>query len=500
MHMKPSMFVLLPIVVLLMNACAIGASENDYYKIVSFPIPNEIVLEVGGILPLKDGRAMVCSRRGEVYIVEGAYGDAAQVKFEQWTFGLAQPLGLLEHGGWIYTAQRGELTRMKDSDGDGRGDVFETVCDDWEISGNYHEYAFGPAMDKDGFLWVTLNKPFGGEPYGRAHWRGWAVRIDPKTGRMHAMCSGLRSPAGVEASPDGEIFYTDNQGEWCNASKLSHLAFGDFHGHPHGLPTTQLDSVPSALKKPLPGDVPSGQYMKDLHKTIPNFKMPAVWFPYDKMGKSPSGMAWDTTGGKFGPFAGQVFVGDQHHAWVMRVFLEKVDGHWQGACFRFRQGFQCGLIRLRFGNDPSSGKPVMFAGGSNRGWGGRGNKPFSFERLEWTGEVPFEIHQMRARPYGFDLTFTQPVDRKAAGDAASYRMESYTYKLESGYGGPEADKQNVAIKKALVLEDGKTVRLMIEPLRAGYVHELHATGVRNSAGEPLLHPEAYYTLVNIPNN
>ena len=36
----------------------------------------------------------------------------------------------------IYTAQRGELTRMKDSDGDGSADTYETVCDAGDISGN----------------------------------------------------------------------------------------------------------------------------------------------------------------------------------------------------------------------------------------------------------------------------------------------------------------------------------------------------------------------------
>lgn len=475
-----------------------AASEDDYYKIASFPVPQDIVLETSGIIPMKGDRIMVCTRRGEVYIVEGAYGDPAKVKFKRWTFGLQQPLGLLELDGWIYTAQRGELTRMKDSDGDDVADTFETVSDDWAISGNYHEYNFGPRKDKDGKLWVTLNKPFGGEPYGKALWRGWAVRVDPKTGKMEAMCSGLRSPAGVESSPLGEIFYTDNQGEWCNASKLSHLEFGDYHGHPHGLDTTKLDAVPKELKKPGPGDVPSGDYMKDLHKKIPNFKMPAVWFPYDKMGKSPSGMAWDTSKGKFGPFSGQLFVADQHHAWVMRVYLEKVGGRYQGAAFKFREGFQTGLIRIHFGNDPTSGKPVMFAGGSNRGWGGRGSKPYNLERLVWTGKVPFEVHEMHAKPDGFELTFTQPIDAKTATDVASYKMESYTYKLESRYGGPEADKAPVEITKAVIGKDGKSVRLSVKPLRAGYVHELHLDGVKNKAGDGLLHGQAYYTLVNIP--
>ena len=68
----------------------------------------------------------------------------------------------------------------------------------------------------------------------------------------------------------------------------------------------------------------------------------------------------------------------------------------------------------------------MFAGGTNRGWGSRGTKPFAVERMYWTGKVPFEVHQMRSKHDGFELTFTRPLDAAAAGKLASYRMTSYT--------------------------------------------------------------------------
>ena len=465
------------------------SAEDEFYKIDTFPDRGNR-LEVGALTKLTDGTIMLATRTGDVLIVEGAYGDDPdKVVYKKYARGLAQPLGLLEHKGWIYSAQRGELTKMKDSDGDGRADRFLTVCDDWQISGNYHEYNFGPRLDKDGKLWVTLNKPFGGQPYGRAHWRGWAVRVDPESGQMEPMATGLRSPAGVESSPEGDIFYTDNQGEWCNASKLSHLNHGEFHGHPHGLPTIGQAGEPfSKIQSPK-----SGTYMKDLHETVPQFKMPAVWFPYNKMGKSPSGMCWDTSGGEFGPFAGQLFVADQHHASVMRVCLEKIDGHWQGACMRFREGFQCGIIRIALGKDAS-----MFVGMSNAGWGGRGNKPYGLQRLRWTGKVPLELHTMKALGDGFLLTFTKPLDAAEASKPENYKMKSYTYRLESRYGGPEADTQEVAVKAVELGDEGKTVRLKLGEMRAGYVHELLMENIAGQNGAKLLHAEAYYTLVKIP--
>jgi glucose/arabinose dehydrogenase len=469
---------------------AAAPRESDYYSIETFPTETT-PMEVSGMMLRSDGRMMVATRLGDIFIVEGAYGDPSQVRFHRWASGLAQPLGLLEHEGWIYCAQRGELTRLKDVDGDGQCDVFETVCDDWQISGNYHEYNFGPRLDREGYLWVTLNKPFGEGPYGQADWRGWAVRVDPKTGTMQPMSVGLRSPAGIETSPWGDMFYTDNQGEWCNASKLSVLEFGDYHGHPWGLASQQKAGAPfDGMPQPI-----SGTWMKDMHKQIPQFKMPAVWFPYDKMGNSPSGMKWDLTEGRFGPFAGQLFVGDQHHSWIMRVCLEKVEGHWQGACFNFIENFQSGIIRLAFGKDSS-----LFVGMSNAGWGSRGNSLWGLQRVRWTGKTPFEIERMSARPDGFELTFTQPADAAAAANPLNYKMESYTYRLESRYGGPEDDKKNVQILSATVLDGGKRVRLIIDPIRAGYVHELHLSNIPAADGTGLLHSVGYYSLINIPKN
>ena len=77
-------------------------------------------------------------------------------------------------------------------------------------------------------------------------------------------------------------------------------------------------------------------------------------------------------------------------------------------------------------------------------------------------------------------------------------MTSYTYRLSSNYGGPEDDMAPVKITDVQVAADGLSAMLTCEGLRPGYVHELHLPGVRSTDATPLLHPVAYYTLVNIP--
>jgi hypothetical protein len=228
-------------------------------------------------------------------------------------------------------------------------------------------------------------------------------------------------------------------------------------------------------------------------KKIPQLNPTCVMFPYGKMGQSAAGIGCDLSGGKFGPFEKQLFVGDQTHSTVMRVFLEKINGHYQGACFPFRQGFSSGIVPVRFGKDGS-----LIAGGTARGWGSRGNKQFSIERLAWMGKVPFEIQEMRAKADGFELVFTQPVDPATAGKAESYVLKTFTYIYQAAYGSPEVDPTTPTITKVEVGKDNKSVRLVVDGLQEGHIHDLAAAGVRSAEGKPLLHPQAYYTLNYIP--
>jgi hypothetical protein len=228
-------------------------------------------------------------------------------------------------------------------------------------------------------------------------------------------------------------------------------------------------------------------------KRIPQLVPPAVVFPYKKMGQSASAVMPDRSAGKFGPFAGQLFVADYTLSLVMRVDLEKVNGVYQGACFPFRQGFATGIIGGTLSLDGQ-----MFVGGSNRGWPSRGLSPWALQRLDWTGQVPFEVKEMRARADGFELHFTAPVDAKSASDSASYTLETFTHIYHADYGSPEVEQADQTIRSAAVSGDGSTVRLVVDKLVPGHIHELHLPGVRDRSHQPLLHDVAYYTLNQVP--
>ena len=465
--------------------------EEDYYRISAFEPPAGVVLEAGAIDFPEENRLLVSTRRGEIWSVANPYAKdpAKESKWTRFAHGLHEVLGLAHKDGWVYAVQRGELTRMKDTNGDGKADVFETVNMDWEINGDYHEYAFGSKFDKEGNLWIVLclTGSFGSD----CKYRGWCVRVNTE-GKMTPTTSGIRSPGGIGFNSAGDVFYTDNQGPWNGTCSMKHLVPGSFQGHPDG--NKWYDQAPESVvmgKKP---ETPkSGSRMMVEAARIPELIPPAVYFPYNKMGQSASGLDYDRSEGKFGPFAGQMFVNDQTHSTLMRVVLEKVNGRYQGACIPFKKGFGSGNVPVMI-----TDKGSAFVGGTNRGWGSRGPKNFAFERLDWSGKVPFEIHEIHARPDGFELTFTHPVDPKTAGDVKSYQASTFCYIYQASYGSPEVDHTKATVTSATVGPDGKSVRLVIDKLVPGHIHELHADGVRSAEGLPILHPEAWYTLNYLP--
>lgn len=285
------------------------------------------------------------------------------------------------------------------------------------------------------------------------------------------------------------MFYTDQQGNWVGTNTLHHMRRGAFFHHPDALASMDLPGSPIQGIESIPGGLPFPEAVQRLEALQP----PAVWFPYKKVGQSATDIMLDDSGGRFGPFDGQLFVGEFTLSSMHRVFLERVGGEYQGACFPFREGFASAVIRLVQGRDGS-----VFAGLSNRGWSSLGTASYGLQRLIWTGRVPFEIQEMRARPDGFELLMTRPVDRTSAEALTGWSMNSYTYRYHATYGSDEINRRNVKIERVTVSEDRKRVRLHVAGLRPMYVHELHADGLRSETGDPLWHSRAYYTLNRIP--
>ncbi len=463
-----------------------AAKESAFYAIKDVPIPDDVILEVGGLAFTDDDQLGVATRHGEIWMIDRPY--SAQPKYNLFASGLHEPLWLSYRNGAFYTTQRSELTKLTDTDHDGSADLYQTIYS-WPLSGNYHEYSYGPLFLPNGDMLVTLNLSWIGHGASLRKWRGWMLKIT-EDGKMEPFATGLRSPAGFGVNAEGDIFYAENQGDWIGSGRITHLEKGDFAGNPEGLRWSGEPNSPLNLKMDMIPD--SVGLMYDFAKEIPSLKIPTVWFPHTIMGISTSAIL-SIDNDVFGPFKGQLLVGDQGHSKVMRVFLEKVNGEYQGACFPFREGFSSGILRMAWGSDHS-----LFVGMTSRGWASTGPEDYGLQRLMYNNKMPFEMKAIRATSNGFEIEYTQPVDPKTASNASAYQVTGFTYSYHSSYGSPIINQEGCAIVKAEVMDGNRKVRLYVSGLREGYIHELKAPGVKSLQGNALLHKVAYYTLNNLP--
>ncbi len=456
----------------------------------------EQLFEPTGIAVAKDGTIVLATRTAGIW----------RIRDGQWSFfaeGIYESLGVViedDKGDVIVIAQKPELTRLRDTNGDGRADDFETVCDDFGFHGNYHEYTHGPVRDAEGNYYFLLNLSHaqnelkaswkaGGKFMGSmGGYRGWACRVTPE-GKFEPYAMGLRSPAGIGVAPDGRIWYAENQGEYVGSSKLVPLEQGKFYGHMSGLVS-------------LPGMSPDAKELAyDLWKD--KLRKGAVWLPHGIVANSPGSPAWDLTGGKFGPFDGQMFMGDQTLSQLFRLVTEIVDGQDQGAVIPFAKGLASGIMRPVFLPDGS-----LLLGQTGRGWGARGGSPSGLQRVSYDGKtVPADIQTISATPTGFEMQFTRPLAAGVTEDALvdALSSESWFYTNFPDYGSPEHDKREETIAGVKIADDRTSMKISLAGFGEGEkwidrVYHLKMKDAPSVFGDAPAWKilEAYYTVRAIP--
>ena len=460
--------------------------EREYYPIVNIPLPPETVIEAGAFAVLPDQRMAVGTRHGEIYLIDGVDAAKPTPSFHRFATGMDEIFGLVWKDNAFRVTQSCELTRVSDSNNDGVADRFETISDSWGYA-NYHEYAFGSKPNKDGSQYVALG--LSESYYSHALNRGFIMKVAPD-GQTTAFASGLRSPGGIGFDEHGSLFYVESQGPWNCSCSLKAVSPNSFHGHPASFEwykqAPELGPVPETPK--------SGTRIATEKNRVKQLVPYAVIFPYIRMGRSITAFSVNQTQGKFGPFENQMFLGDYTLSILMRATTEQINGVWQGACYPFREGLSTGILNVEF---TPGGK--LLCGGTNRGWPVRGIKPYALERLEWSGKMPFEINRVTIEPDGFKFTFTKPVDPATGSLTESYVIKAFTHPYHGGYGGPEIEEHQPAVKAVSLADDGLSATITLEKLDRGFVYELDLVRLRSRDQDELLHRNAFYTVNEIPS-
>jgi len=482
------------------------STRAESYRVESISFPHWVAPEVGDVDFTPDGEIVVALRRHGVLMATPTADPTAFNWRAFSTDSLHNSCGLqVISRSEILISQMAELTRLTDTDGDGIADLYENVADDWGVSGNYHETnALTPDGDGGWYLAIGTASHNGptfyhtrgefsdqgrnGRNFAAVPWKGWIVHADAN-GKITPFAKGFRAHNGIMIDPQGRMFATDNQGDWRGTSPLYHIEKDNFYGHPSSLVWDE-EFMRNISDDPL-------QYYIDNWDQYEKDRTPAaVEFPHGFMCNSPSEPIVDTTNGAFGPFAGQMIVGDIAGDRLIRVMLEEVDGVVQGACVKFVEGgLGGGNNRLAFSPDGTA----LYVGQTVRGWSGR-NTAEGMKRITFTGETPFEVKTVSLRDDGFVVSFTKPLDPAAAADRSNYSAKSYWYKSHHPYGSPPLDETELDIQSVQVSPDRLSVRLHVSGLQPKRIAELNfADTLTAQDGSSIGFGQVCYTIRRLPD-
>ena len=452
------------------------------YSVETIATPPKTGFDVTGLDVAKNGTVYAGTRYGEIWRL----GKGSE-SWSRFATGLHEITGLLidpNHANSVIVGQRPEFTRVSDTNKDGTADAFMEIASGWGFSGNYHEYTYGPVRDSKGNLYGTLNLSHNDNGFRvkgaimgcDAKHRGTSFKVTPD-GAYSTVSWGLRSPAGIGIDPrTDDLFFTDNQGDFVATSALFHITQDAFHGHP-----ASLRYHPDFAGKDL-NEISMADYGK---RRTP----PAVWITHGEIANSPGNPIFNLTDGKFGPFEGNMFVGDQTRSNIFRIDLEKVNDVYQGAVINFIQHLQSGCIRLAFGPDGS-----LWVGQTGRGWGSVGPATFGMQRITWDGKtLPFEMKRVSLTKTGFDITFTKP----AAAEGVNVGGSTYFYPYEPNYGSGQKDGRAITVEKTTLSDDGLTlsIKLADGDLAEGRLYRLElASSFSAKDGTEMTTRVATYTL------
>lgn len=439
---------------------------------LSMARPYDFLPKVGGMDFLANGDLAISTwdPSGSIYRLSNTDADnPADIVVKKIAFGLAEPLGLKVVDDVIYVLQKQELTRLVDTDGDQIIDEYQTVSNQWKTSANFHEFAFGLEYE-DGFFYANLAtaiQPGGTSADPQIKDRGKVMRINATNGNIEFIAFGLRTPNGIGYGVDGELFISDNQGDWLPSSKIMHVKNGAFFGSR----SVDFEGTANLIEQP-----------------------PVVWLPQDEIGNSPSTpMLLED-----GPYAGQMMHGEVTHGGLKRVFVEKVNGDYQGVVFRFIQGLEAGINRMKYAPDGS-----LYVGGiGNPGnWAQVDKLWYGLQRLKYNGKSTFEMLAVRAKSNGVEIEFTEPLKEGDGWNKDKYEIRQWKYVPTAEYGGPKVDEKVLSIRSVNISDDRLKVFLELDEMEEGHVLYIHLNQHFISAMDgQLWATEAWYTMNNIPSN
>jgi mono/diheme cytochrome c family protein len=439
------------------------------------PLPPDIMPT--GLAWRPDGRLVLSSLKGQVFEALDSDGDGVEDRLRLLADGLPAPYGVHAGTDHVDVSAKSAVLRLWDAGKSGR--QVEMIASGWGYSQDYHDWAVGLPQNKRGeyFLGIPCQEDKRSPSAARLH--GCVLRLvprrptadDPRRFALAPLSAGHRFPMGLALDRGGELFVTDNQGNYKPFNELNHVRPGAHFGF-----INFLDRG-----RPAPPRTPSA------------IDIPHPWT------RSVNGICFLQSPKGFGPLEGHLIGCEYDTRRLIRMTLQRVGDTFQGAAYPLsippqdpERGFLGPLVCA-----VSPRGDLVVGGIRDSGWGA-GNNVGEVVRVRVEPDrLPCGIAEVRATHDGFTIDFFRPVDRVRAAQMDSYAVQSYRREATPAYGGPDRDRRTEKVVEVKVAEDTRRMTLKLAEMRTDFVYELRLKNLARGGGS--FHPaEAHYTLLVLP--
>ncbi|MEM9826853.1 MAG: DUF6797 domain-containing protein [Planctomycetota bacterium] len=451
----------------------LGADVNGY-ALDTIPVPFEnpwnAWMRTSGLDFLSDGRAVVSTHGGDVYLVSGIDSTLENVTWKRFAAGLFEPFGVRVVDDKIYVTCRDGIRRLQDFDHNDEADFVEVFWADEDVSCKFHAYNFALQTDSKGNFYFAKAGQF--TDYGRP---GTIMKLPPEGGAVEVVAWGLRTPNGMGAMPGDRFTVSDNQGAWMPAGKVSLIRPGAFFGN-----MPQNSRQDAWLKSKHGGRLPE------------SFDQPMIWMPQE-LDNSSGGQLW-VEDDRFGPLAERLLHSSYGQGTVNVMYLQEFGDITQAAITPLPFKWNAGVMRMR--TSPADGQ--LYGVGLS-GWQGPFNSDDGcLQRMRYTGSPVQMLDEFKVINDGIRLRWNFPVDPNTALDPESYEAEMWNYRWTQRYGSDQfsvrrpKQEGHDSVRVAAVRQiDASTVELVMPGLSVcdqlrldvvmrddsgrAYIENLHAT-------------------------
>jgi hypothetical protein len=402
-------------------------------------------LRFSGLDFLDTDTAAVSTWDGDVWTVAGLAAADGKLSWRRIASGLYQPLGLKVIGGAIHVSCRDRIVVLRDLDGDGCTDRYDTFNSDHQVTEHFHEFAMGLETDAEGSLYYAKSARHALPAVVPHH--GTLLKVAPDGSTTEIVATGFRAANGVCVEPDGTFFVTDQEGHWTPKNRINHVRPGGFYGNLYGYHDV-TDPGDDAMEQPLAWI--TNEFDRSPAELV---RVPAdVWSPLSGgllelsygMGRIhlvlPESLPSATPGQPMLQGGLVALPIDDLPTGVMRGRFHPTD----------RQLYACGL----------------------HAWAGNRTAPGGFFRVRRTAAMLRMPVALAAHETGLAITFSAPLARSPAVDPASWGYTSWSLARSKNYGSEHVNERGHAITAVDLSSDGLTARLSIEGFAPTTCYEL----------------------------